>query len=110
MVTNTPTPDAPSETTTPPASTPATGTAPAGVSQERWDAILADLHGRGVTDTPTLVSAASVTWDDGSLGCPEPGKSYTQALVQGQKIVVKAGGTTYDYRFGKSDAPKLCTV
>lgn len=24
-----------------------------------------------------------VTWNDGSLGCPVPGKYYTQALVEG---------------------------
>src|SRR4029453_2441464 len=30
-----------------------------------------------------IVRADPVVWNDGSLGCPEPGKMYTQALVHG---------------------------
>ena len=30
-----------------------------------------------------IVRAQSVVWNDGSLGCPEPGMMYTQALVNG---------------------------
>lgn len=44
-----------------------------------------------------LVSADSVTWSDGSLGCPQPGRSYTQALVAGWRIRVEAGGEVLDY-------------
>lgn len=33
-----------------------------------------------------LISAEHVTWNNGSLGCPMPGKCYTQALVPGYKI------------------------
>lgn len=46
----------------------------------------------------TIVSAEAVTFPDGGLGCPEPGMTYTQALVDGYKIVATAGGITYDYR------------
>jgi hypothetical protein len=58
---------------------------------------------------PELLSAEAVTFSDSSLGCPTPGQSYTQALVDGLRVVVTAGGQTYDYRFGTGDAPKLCT-
>lgn len=44
-----------------------------------------------------LVSADSVTWSDGSLGCPQPGRSYTQALVAGWRIRVEAHGEVLDY-------------
>ena len=44
----------------------------------------------------------------GALGCPIPGASYTQALVDGWQVVVKVGKTTYDYRFGSSSSPTLC--
>mgnify|MGYP001641289635 CR=1 FL=1 len=44
----------------------------------------------------------------GALGCPIPGASYTQALVNGWQVVVKVGDTTYDYRFGSSSSPILC--
>jgi hypothetical protein len=50
------------------------------------------------TNEVTIISAEPVTFPDGSLGCPEPGKAYTQVLVDGYKIVAEAGGTTYDYR------------
>lgn len=79
------------------------------VSEARWNAILADLEGRGVaTDDVELVSAEQVTWNDGSLGCPKPGQSYMQVIVDGMRVIVRADGKEYDYRFGTSDAPKLC--
>lgn len=40
----------------------------------------------------SVVSAEAVTWRDGSLGCPEPGMMYTQALVPGFRVVLEAGG------------------
>nr|WP_274637682.1 hypothetical protein [Microbacterium bovistercoris] len=91
---------------TPSASVPS-GT-PTTVPDARWDALVADLGGRGVTATPTLVSAEAMTWPNGALGCPAPGASYTQALVDGMRVVVTADGKTYDYRFGTSDTPLLC--
>src|SRR5262245_15735361 len=33
-----------------------------------------------------LVSFREVAWPDGSLGCPEEGKMYTQAVVDGYQI------------------------
>ncbi|MFK4837695.1 hypothetical protein ACI3KY_18360 [Microbacterium sp. ZW T2_14] len=81
---------------------------PANVPPARWDAIVADLVARGVTGTPELVSAHAVTWRNGALGCPKPGMFYTQALVDGMRVVVSVDGTTYDYRFGTSNTPRLC--
>ena len=49
-------------------------------------------------DQVTVVSAETVTFPDGSLGCPQPGMAYTQIPVDGYRIVATAGGTTYDYR------------
>lgn len=46
---------------------------------------------------------------DGSLGCPESGLSYTQALIDGMRVVVTAGDVRYDYRFGTSEIPRPCT-
>ncbi len=75
----------------------------------RWAAIRADLTARGITEEPVLVSAERLTFNDGSLGCPSPGQSYTQARVEGMRVVVTAAGATYDYRFGDGDAPRLCS-
>ena len=55
----------------------------------------------------TVISAEEMTFSDGSLGCPVPGMSYTQALVDGYKIVAQAGGKTYDFR-GSGSAFRLC--
>lgn len=79
------------------------------VPPKRWAAIISDLTTRGVPiDSVALVSARSVTWNDGALGCPKPGQSYTQAQVPGMQVVVKVGEVSYDYRFGRSDNPQLC--
>ena len=76
---------------------------------EQMDAIRADLEARGVAGSElTLVEARKITWNNGALGCPQPGAQYTQALVDGWWILVKVGDTTYDYRFGDSSSPMLC--
>jgi hypothetical protein len=49
-----------------------------------------------------------VTWSDGSLGCPEPGMVYTQALVEGSRVVLEHEGRFYDYHAGADDNPFLC--
>jgi hypothetical protein len=36
-----------------------------------------------------LTRAEQVTWPDGSLGCPRPGRSYTQMQVPGFRVVAK---------------------
>src|SRR5688572_9991729 len=33
-----------------------------------------------------LAGAEKLTWSDGSLGCPQPGYSYTQSLVPGFRV------------------------
>ena len=30
-----------------------------------------------------------MTWTDGSLGCPQKGMSYTQALVEGELLLLR---------------------
>jgi hypothetical protein len=51
-------------------------------------------------DAVTVVQAVAVTWPDGSLGCPEPGMMYTQALVDGTFVLLEAGGRQYQYHGG----------
>lgn len=55
-----------------------------------------------------LISAESVTWSDASLGCPQPGMVYTQALVPGFRIRIKARGKTLDYHAGARGVVLLC--
>ncbi|AKS43091.1 hypothetical protein [Wenzhouxiangella marina] len=55
-----------------------------------------------------VVEARVVTWNDGSMGCPEPGMAYTQALVPGFFIHLRdANGDVY-YHAGRSGQPFHC--
>ena len=56
----------------------------------------------------TLVSVKPVTWMDGSLGCPKPGVMYTQSVVPGFHVIVRAGDRKLDYRVGRAGTAKRC--
>ncbi len=59
-------------------------------------------------DQVSLTRADRVTWSDGSLGCPEPGMMYTQALVDGFWVVITAAGETYDIHASDSGHFVVC--
>lgn len=61
-------------------------------------------------DQLVIVRAESVVWNDGSLGCPEPGMMYTQALVNGYWVVIEAAGQTYGFRVGRDGSFRLCAA
>ena len=83
--------------------------APEGIPDAVWAAILADLERQtGGPSDPEVVSADAMTWNDGSLGCPEAGQAYTQALVDGYQVILEVDGERYDYRVGSGLAVKLC--
>lgn len=63
-----------------------------GIAAERWQ----------------LLRAEAVTWSDGSLGCPQPGRGYTQALVPGYLVQLRADGLQRDYHAGASGAARYC--
>jgi len=56
----------------------------------------------------SIVSAKAETFSDGSLGCPEMGVMYTQALVDGYHVIVAADGTQLDYRGSAPGQFRLC--
>lgn len=81
------------------------------------DAVLGDetmaaieqLVDRGVDrDDIEVVTAEFVTWSDGSLGCPEPDMMYTQALVEGYRIVLDVAGDEVAFHGAQGDAPARC--
>lgn len=71
---------------------------------------LSDLAERLAVPESTIevVTEEEVTWRDGSLGCAERGMAYTQALVDGTRIVLEVDGTRYSYHSGRSAPPFLC--
>ena len=71
---------------------------------------LEDAARRSKRDAASLkvVLAELVTWPDGSLGCPQPGMAYTQALVPGYRIRIAAGSETLEYHGGARGQPFFC--
>ena len=55
-----------------------------------------------------IIRAEAAVWNDGSLGCPEPGMQYTQALINGYWVLIKAAGQTYDFRVDRGGSFRLC--
>ena len=64
--------------------------------------VLADAQRRSGVDAGRIrvVHSEAVTWRDGSLGCPEPGRMYTQALIRGYLIRVQADAAVLEYHAG----------
>jgi hypothetical protein len=61
-------------------------------------------------DEISVLRAESVTWRDGSLGCPQKGMMYTQALVPGSLIVLSASGASHAYHSGRKGPPFYCAT
>jgi len=99
----------PSETPAP-TSTPQTSRAESQVPEAILGPILKEAA--RVANVPPqqlmIVRAEAVVWNDGSLGCPEPGMQYTQALVNGYWVVISAAGRTYDFRLARDGSFRLC--
>jgi hypothetical protein len=74
------------------------------------EAVLADAVQRTGVDRGSLKveSVQSVTWADGSIGCPQPGMNYTMALVPGYRIKVRAGEQVLDYHASRRGYFVLC--
>lgn len=59
-------------------------------------------------DEVQVLTADAVTWSDGSLGCPEPGMAYTQALVPGYRVVLEIGGEELNFHAAESGSFRFC--
>lgn len=96
-----------SPATSPAEEAPVTGEVP----DSMLDPVLADAAERtgAATDALDVTRAEQVQWSDGSLGCPEPGMFYTQAIVLGYHVEVTApGGIELDYRLDDRGRFRLC--
>lgn len=90
----------------PPSDEPVTGEVPAEIMAE----LVADAAERSgeAPEAIEVTQAVAVTWNDGSLGCPEPNMSYTMALVDGYHVILVAAGEELDYRVGAQGGFRLC--
>jgi len=78
--------------------------------EEVVQAAIQDLASRlDVTEQDIeVIEIKAVQWPDGALGCPEEGKMYTQAVVDGTQVLLGADERIYDYHAGSDGAPFLC--
>ena len=78
--------------------------------QKMVEQVKADLAGRLSipVEQVALIELKSVSWPDGSLGCPQPGMAYTQVMVDGLLIRLHAAGNFYEFHSGGQRAPFLC--
>jgi hypothetical protein len=69
------------------------------VALQETNAAIDDLSKRtGVPKSDIkVVSVEAVQWSDTSLGCPQPDRMYAQVVTPGYRIVLEAGGQTYEY-------------
>jgi hypothetical protein len=78
-------------------------------SRELTLAIADAAERTGVAESDIEVEELSmVTWPDGAIGCPEPDLMYTQALVEGYRIVLDADGTQLHYHGVIGEDPFFC--
>ncbi|HKL52242.1 MAG TPA: hypothetical protein VJ908_13820 [Wenzhouxiangellaceae bacterium] len=56
----------------------------------------------------TVIDAGFVTWPNSALGCPEPDMMYTQALVPGYRIRLRADGALHHYHGAEGRPPGYC--
>jgi len=77
---------------------------------EAVEAAIADAAERfDVAESEIAVAGAlRVVWSDGSLGCPEDGMMYTQALVDGYLLTLEVAGQRVEYHGQNGQPPFLC--
>lgn len=71
-------------------------------------AALVQQVGATAADSARVVTAEEVMWPNGAIGCPQPGRMYTQALVPGYRVVFEADGQTYAYHASRAGTFKFC--
>jgi hypothetical protein len=106
------------ENTMPPSAVPPTdvpqigapGLSSGEVPQGLFDSVVADMLSRSGGDRSAVqvLKSEAVEWPDGSLGCPQPGMMYTQAIVSGYHVILALGDETYDYRLSDRGSFVLC--
>jgi hypothetical protein len=78
--------------------------------QGLFETVVNDMISRSGGDRSAVrvLKSEAVEWGDGSLGCPQPGMMYTQAIVSGYHVILALGDETYDYRLTDRGTFLLC--
>jgi hypothetical protein len=73
-------------------------------------AVVADAAKRfKVTESAVVLARAEkVMWNDGSLGCPEPGRRYAQLLVPGFRVVASTREGNFTYHTDGKGNVRIC--
>lgn len=79
---------------------PVTGEVPQDLLQQMVDDLSERLDVSA--DAISVERAEEVVWRNGSLGCPQPGQMYTQALIPGYRVILSAGDQMHDYHANDS--------
>ena len=105
------------------ASTQASGTASPTATSGGGITLPADLRTRppvaaAIADTATrekvtpeevvIAAWSPVTWNDGSIGCPQKGQAYTQALVDGELLLLRVGTGLFQYHASEAGPFAYC--
>ena len=82
------------------------------VPREVRRAVVADAAKRFkvAESSVVLTRAEQVDWPDGSLGCPEPGRVYTQMLVAGFRVVAKTAAGEMLYHTDTQGMARNCAT
>jgi hypothetical protein len=82
----------------------------ASVPRETRRAVAADAARRfNVAESSVVLTRAErVSWPDGSLGCAEPGRMYTQARVPGYRLVAKTAQGDLVYHTDEQGRVESC--
>ncbi len=90
----------------PPTTIPGTSDSIPGAYIDSAIADAASRAGVGPGDV-RVISTEARDWPNGALGCPVLGYLYAEMITPGYRIVVEAGGTTYDYRAASRGAGEV---
>ena len=101
-----PTPEMVDEPVVPTSDPPAVGEVP----PDLLETLLVDLAERLEISSEeiTVVQARAVEWNDGSLGCPQPGLMYFQVITPGFRVVLLAKDQLFDYHTDTNSQFILC--
>jgi hypothetical protein len=69
---------------------------------------LAKRVGDASAASARVVRAGAVNWPNGAMGCPQPGRMYTQAIVPGYEVDFDVAGKVYSYRAATRGFFMLC--